>query len=120
MIAKKKFMIIPLLFVVSLFLSCSTAGDDEMKKRQLEVRSELESSIAETEAAIDRVEKDIETASEEMREGLEANLDRLEESRDELRSALDKVGGITADEWDEFQRTVRRTVDNAKQTLREV
>jgi len=112
-------MLIPLLFTAFL-LSCSAADDDEMKKRQLEMRSELESSIAETEVAIDRVKKDIETASEDMWEGLETRLSRLEDSRDELRDALDKMGGITADEWDEFQRSVRRVVDNAKETLREV
>ena len=112
-------MLIPLLCAAFL-LSCSTVDDDEMKKRQMEMRSELENSIAETEAAIDRVERDIEAASEEMKEGLETKLSRLEDSRDELRDALDKMGGITAEEWDEFQRSVRRVVDNAKETLREV
>jgi uncharacterized protein YPO0396 len=114
------YLIIPFFFVVSLLVGCSTAGEDEMKKRQMEVRTELENSITETEAAISRLEKDIDAASEDVKEGLEAKLDRLEATRDELRDALDKVGGTTADEWDEFQKSVRRTVDNAKQTLREV
>jgi predicted nuclease with TOPRIM domain len=111
---------IPLLLGVSLLLSCSPANEDQMKEKQLEIKSELENSIAETEAAIQAVEQDLESAGEEMRASLDTRLARLEDNRDDLRDKLDRVGDTTADEWDEFEKSVRRSVDNARQTLREV
>ena len=108
-----------ILFMATILVSCSNADENEMKKRQLEIRSELETAIAEIETAIDKVKIDLTSAGDEMHEKLNAKMDRLEETRKDLRNKLDDVGDTTADHWDEFQRSVRRALDNAKQALQE-
>jgi len=113
-------ILILLILLAMILVSGLRANEKEMKKRQMEIRSDLGSSIADIERVIDRVKNDLTSAGEEVREKLNAKMDRLEETRKDLRDKLDEVGDTAADQWDEFQRSARRALDNTKQTLREV
>jgi ElaB/YqjD/DUF883 family membrane-anchored ribosome-binding protein len=98
-------------------LSCSGGDENAMKQEQLDLRSRLETAISDVDKQIDATKIAIENATEPVRENLNKKLDALVEARDDLKDNLDDVGSTRADEWDEFRRTVDRSLDNARRAI---
>ena len=98
-------------------LSCSGRDENAMKQEQMELRSRLETAIAEVDRQIDATERAIENSTEAVGEDLNRKLDVLVLARDELRSNLDDIGSTRADDWDEFRRNVDRSLENARRAI---
>jgi transposase len=109
-----------ILLLLAAFMTCTSNRENDMKERQLSLRSQIEGSIADIDKARDRLKIDIDAASTNERDRLNRSLDRLDRARSDLQEKLDRMGETTAEKWDEFQRSVDRSLDNAREALRDV
>lgn len=109
-----------LMLTAGLSACMGNGGEDEMKQRQLEMRSHLESKIAEVDRAMDRLNEEARASGEQARASVDVQLERLEETRDDLSRKLEELSDTTVEKWDEFARSVQRSLRNAEQTLKEI
>jgi DNA anti-recombination protein RmuC len=102
-------------------VSCSKDNEPGgMKQQQTELRSQLDSTIADVDREMNRVKTDLLAADEKTRQELNAEMDRLQAARDDLHQGVDKIAETTADNWNEFVMSVDRSLEKARQTLKDV
>jgi outer membrane murein-binding lipoprotein Lpp len=106
-----------------LLLLCAVSGcqnEDQMKEQVVDLRSTLESKVSNIGREIDAIKRQLPAATDSEQQVLEGKMDRLEDAREELDDHLDRIDEVEAGEWDEFHRSVLRSIDNAEEVLKNV
>ena len=102
-------------------ISCSKDnGPADLKEQQADLRSELDSTIADVDREMSRVRNDLQAADETARLQLNAEMDRLQSTRDGLQQGLNRLAETTADGWNEFVATTDSTLEKARETLKDI
>ena len=106
---------------IAVLVSCSKEVEPGgMKQQQTELRSQLDSAIADVDREMARVKSDLQAANNKTSQELNAEMDRLQSARDDLQQGLNEIAETTADGWNEFVISADKSLEKARPTLKEI
>ncbi len=92
-------------------------SEQTFEARRTSLETEIENEINETEREVEQWNKDRENATAEARTEIDRNIEVNEARLENMREHKTRAGEATEENWDEFEREVRTSFDNAGDEL---